>query len=491
MEGLYQRYFDALPCYATVEDRNYKVITANALFRKAFGSYEGRYCYQVYKRRPEPCEVCPVAKTFHDGHSHSGEERLQRLDGSEMSVIVYTEPIRNGQGEIEAVLKLCTDITDVKRLQELLRESQARYRTLFEQVPCYISIQDRDLNIVDANRLYLRDFGDSLGFKCWEVYKHRTEECYPCCVRQTFDDASACVHEEVVATARGDTMNVLVQTSPIFDASGEVRHVMEMSTDITQIRQLESQLASIGLLIGSISHGIKGLLNGLNGGIYLVNKGLDRNDGARIRQGWEIVLRNVARIRSMVLDILYYAKDREPDWQELSSPKVAWEIHDAISDKAAQSRIDLHTAIEENSGSFCGDAKAIRAMLVNLAENALDACRVDSKKDHHYVKLGLKGLQDEVEFVIEDNGIGMERETREKAFTLFFSSKGNEGTGLGLFIANKIARAHGGTIRLESELDRGARFTVRIPRMQRAEAAVFSAAGGLSEPRFSEPSFPV
>jgi len=69
-----------------------------------------------------------------------------------------------------------------------------------------------------------------------------------------------------------------------------------------------------------------------------------------------------------------------------------------------------------------------------------------------------------VEFEIEDNGIGMDQETREKAFSLFFSSKGVKGTGLGLFISNKIAQAHAGSIHLESVVDRGTRFIVKLPR---------------------------
>ena len=86
-----------------------------------------------------------------------------------------------------------------------------------------------------------------------------------------------------------------------------------MSVDITELRRLQPQLASIGLLVGSISHGIKGLLSGLDGGIYLVNTGLEKERPERVKKGWEMVQRNVAAIRSMVLDILYYAKDRELD----------------------------------------------------------------------------------------------------------------------------------------------------------------------------------
>ena len=65
--------------------------------------------------------------------------------------------------------------------------------------------------------------------------------------------------------------------------------------------------------------------------------------------------------------------------------------------------------------------------------------------------------------LLEDNGIGMDRETREKLFSLFFSSKGIKGTGLGLFISNKIVDKHGGSIRVDSEPGRGTRFLVRLP----------------------------
>jgi len=469
MELPYQQYFDAMPCYLTVQDRDFKVVTANRRFREAFGDYHGRYCYQVYKHRAEKCEVCPVEQTFQDGHVHSSEERVRCLDRTEVSVIVYTEPIRNEHGEITAVMEMSTDITDLKRLQNQLHDSQAHYRTLFEEVPCYISIQDRDLNIVDANRLHRETFGDFLGCKCFEIYKHRTEECYPCTVRQTFDDGQVHVHEEVVTSQQGQAINVLVHTTPIVGASGSIDQVMEMSADITAIRQLQTQLSSIGLLISSISHGIKGLLNGLNGGVYLVNKGLAVEDHARVAKGWDIVQRNISRIRSMVLDILYYAKDRDPDWTTLVAAAVLGDAGEQIQEKGRDLGIEVAIEADPHAGAFEGDEKAIRALLVNLAENSIDACRLDKKKPAHRVTLRAAGNDTHVQFDVEDNGIGMDRETREKAFSLFFSSKGSEGTGLGLFVASKIATAHGGTIQIASTVDEGTRFVVVIPRVRTSD----------------------
>lgn len=462
----YQKYFDETPCYLTVQDIDLRIIDANRSFKENFGNPEGAYCYQIYKRRPERCENCPVERTFWDGKSHTSQEEVVCLNGKPVSVIVYTTPIYDDSGNITAVMEMSTDITEIKRLQKQLKDSQEKYRQLFEMVPCYISIQDENLRIADANKMFRDDFGVPYGKKCYEVYKHRKEECFPCTVRQTFDDGITHSHEEVVTAENGSRINVLVNTSPIYDSEGKIVSVMEMSANITQIRQLQSQLTSIGLLISSISHGLKGLLNGLDGGIYLVDSGLKNDNKDRMLKGWDIIQRNVGRIRSMVLDILYYAKDREPDWQELSAEKLLTEIHSLVERKAADLNIELSFSPASQDGKFEGDYKAIRTLLVNLVENSIDACRLDKKKNEHCVSFSLSEEDEYINFIIEDNGLGMDRETKEKAFSLFFSSKGSEGTGLGLFISNKIAQSHGGKITIESAEGEGSKFIVRLPRSQ-------------------------
>jgi len=464
MEYPYEQYFDSMPCYLTIQDRNLKVIKANNKFINDFGNYDGRYCYQVYKNSPTKCEYCAVERTFKDGISRTSEEQVSCLDGRKVSVLINTTPITDENGDIVAVMEMSTDVSDIKNLQRQFKENQERYKMLFEEVPCYISIQDRELNIVNANRLHRETFGCFLGCKCYEIYKHRKEECFPCTVRQTFEDGLIHAHEEVITTTSGQTMNCMVHTAPIRDANGEISQVIEMSSDITKMRELQDQLTSIGLLLSSISHGIKGLLNGLNGGIYLVNKGIENDNKERLKKGWDIVQRNVDRIRSMVMDILYYAKDREPNWEEISVLNLSNEVFDLVKPKADELNIGLSKDFDENIGNFDCDSKAVRALLVNLLENSIDACRVDKNKEEHKVDFQIRADNDLIVFKISDNGIGMDRETREKAFSLFFSSKGNEGTGLGLFIANKITNSHGGKIEIASEPMKGSSFTVKIPR---------------------------
>jgi signal transduction histidine kinase len=218
------------------------------------------------------------------------------------------------------------------------------------------------------------------------------------------------------------------------------------------------------LVISSISHGIKGLLTSLDGGMYLVNTGLSKNDRKRFEQGWKMVERNVTRIRRMVLDLLYYAKDRVPEWEKTSALTVAEEVCELMRAKAAEMGIEFQCEFDRNAGEFDADAKAVRSLLINLVENALDACRVDSKKSSHQVRIAMRGRPDAIEFEVADNGIGMDQETRERAFGLFFSSKRGNGTGLGLFISNKITQAHGGQIELQSELNQGTRLIVKLPR---------------------------
>jgi len=94
----------------------------------------------------------------------------------------------------------------------------------------------------------------------------------------------------------------------------------------------------------------------------------------------------------------------------------------------------------------------------------VDACSHNEPDNPGKVLFRVYANPNQIAFQISDNGVGMDHETREKLFTLFFSSKGTSGTGLGLFIANEIVQQHGGTITVESQMDQGSTFTVCIPR---------------------------
>lgn len=462
----YEILFNEIPCYITVQDKNLRIIQANRRFKENFGNKIGEFCYKAYKNTDSKCVYCPVEKTFQDGHIHNkSEEILTCIDGRSIPVIVYTTPLYDDSGNVKAVMEVSTNILEIKRLQNKINESHERYRTLFDEVPCYISIQDRNLRIVESNRRFKEDFGEEIGNHCYEQYKHRNEPCLICPVAETFSTGQIHHGEEVVTSKKGETINVLCYAAPIRNSIGDITHVMEMSTNITQIRELESQLTSLGLLVGSVSHGIKGLLQGLDGGVYLLDSGFKRNDMDRIKDGWDMVQRNIDNIRRMVLDILYYAKEREPVYESINASELAENVYNLLKDKAKKLEIEFKKNFATDGQTFEADSKAMQSMLVNILENSIDACRIDTKKTSHRINFSLKDEPDYVVFEISDNGIGIDQETKGKLFSLFFSSKGMNGTGLGLFIANKIVQKHKGTIEVDSTPNKGTSFKIRLPKI--------------------------
>ena len=228
--------------------------------------------------------------------------------------------------------------------------------------------------------------------------------------------------------------------------------------------ELQDHLASLGLMIGSISHGMKGLLTNLDGGLYLVDSGLKKNDPDRARQGCAAARETAERIRKMVLDILYTAKRRELQPTAVDAGEFARELESLIRPRVEGVDIELVGRFDGNAGEMMVDADALQAAFVNILDNAVDACLNAKGGAPRRIELGMTGTPETIVFTITDNGAGMDSETREKIFTLFYSTKANKGTGLGLFITSRIVAQHGGTIAVDSSLGKGTRFTLTIPR---------------------------
>ncbi|MFO7688515.1 MAG: hybrid sensor histidine kinase/response regulator [Desulfobacterales bacterium] len=228
--------------------------------------------------------------------------------------------------------------------------------------------------------------------------------------------------------------------------------------------ELQDHLSSLGLMIGSISHGIKGLLTGLDGGMYLVETGISKENQAQIKEGWETVKLMVGRIRKMVLEILYSAKERDLHWESVDPLGFAEDLAAIFASKIKGQNIEFIQDFDKTVGKFEIDAGYIHSALTNILENAVDACAKDTSKTYHKIVFGVRQDPNHVIFAIFDNGVGMDSDTVAKLFTPFFSSKGRHGTGLGLFIAHKIVRQHGGEIQVKSTPGQGTLFTIKIPK---------------------------
>jgi len=346
-----------------------------------------------------------------------------------------------------------------------LHNAQNLYQQLFDEVPCYISVQDRQFRLTATNRMFKKDFGDEIGSHCYEIYKHRTSQCPECPVAGTFEDGENHQTEEIVTSKSGKQYNTLTWTAPIKDSKGNITQVIEMSTNITQIRQLQDHLTSLGLMLGSMSHGVKGMLTAMDGGIYQLEAGIANKDNKRISKAFDQVKHMTDKIKDMVLDILYYAKSRALKYQSVDVNQFAESIKDTVEPIAEKNNIELNVKITPSLGEMEIDSNWVKASLVNFLENAVDACTYDRSKSEHRVDFKVcEKRPDRICFEIRDNGMGMDQETKEKMFTLFFTSKGSQGTGLGLFIANRVITQHGCSITVESKPKKGSWFQIYLPR---------------------------
>lgn len=458
------RYFNEMPCLVSVHDRNLKIIAANALFKERIGEKIGVRSWEIYTGRHQAEENCPARKTFTTGSGQRCQANLSLASGTSVPMMVHTAPIHSATGEMELVIEVAVDIAEIQRLQEELRMSHQRYHQLFDEAPCYITLVDRSFKITAANKRFQEDFEYSDGALCYHAYKKLTKPCFECPVTHTFADGKSHQIEMEVVSKSGEKYHLLIWTAPIKNAAGRITQVMEMATNITQVRKLQDQLSNLGLLIGSVSHGIKGLLTGLDGGMYLVDKGFAKENQAQIKEGWELVQFMVARIRSMVLDILYYAKEQNLKWERVDVFSFAHELVKTITPKLKGENIDLETHFEPALGDFEVDAGIVHSALINILQNAIEACKIDPDTKVHKILFEIAQKESFVEFRVKDNGIGMDEDTRRNIFQPFSSSKGNQGTGMGLYISNRIIRQHGGEIQLQSAPGQGADFRIRMPK---------------------------
>jgi signal transduction histidine kinase len=467
------QYVAQLPTHAALHERGGSIVAANNAFRGRFGPDADRGI--IYQSAGNEGWIHPVEETFTTGTSCKRCEPIFTAHGEELPALIYTFPIRGPEREYDLVLEIAVDVSEVEAQQQKLLTVQKQYRKLFDEAPCFITVQDRDLRVVDANRRFKEQFSFTPGARCHELYKHCSEPCTDCPILRTFEDGQSHQAEMQVTNNEGTPCNILVQTAPIYDENGELSRVIELSTDITMIRQLQSHLASLGIMLGSMSHGMKGLLMAIDGGAYRLEAGLKREDIERIASGWTQIREKLGSLRKMSLDILDYAKNRELVPVQTDIKTFAAKLMDTVRHKAESNNIALTLEMNLAHGTFEADTLPLSSALTNILDNAVDACLFDRSKTGHSVLFRVWCNETELHMVVEDNGVGMDRQVRENMFTLFFSSKGHVGTGIGLFYAHDVITRHHGQIMVESELGRGSCFHVRLPLRQPVTGAPPSA----------------
>ena len=222
------------------------------------------------------------------------------------------------------------------------------------------------------------------------------------------------------------------------------------------------RLAAVGQAIAALSHHIKNILQGIRGGSYLIEEGLKDTDSNVVRKGWTIVEKNQEKISNLVLDMLTFSKEREPDPVEANINETVGDVVELMESRAKDAEVELVWVPDEEMPVALFDIDAIHRAVLNVVTNAIDACEY-IEQARVTVSTKFDRDADQVKVMVADNGSGIEPEDLQRIFTMFESRKGARGTGLGLSVSQKILREHGGEIEVESELGQGSRFTLSLP----------------------------
>ncbi len=574
--------FEEIPCGIVVIDRSMRVVDHNRSFAQIFGEARGRPCFEAIRRQTSLCADCPAEKTFADAQPRVCEQTGKDLDGRPTHHLMQLTPIAEASGEVAFVVATATDLSATKRLQR-------EYQTLFEKVPCYVAVINRDYRVVKANEMFRRVFGEPTGDHCYSLFKHRQQQCENCPAEMTFGDKKLHTSQHVGVTLEGEPSHYVVSTAPLLQSENRTSHVIEMALDVTEIHRLEEKLsqenrlretlvessldaivvldrnrsvlifnhaaeelwgyaradvvghrvpthmvptplrellsgdgehcvlheidvttatgetvpvrlaavrlrwdsqvvgaaviaqdlreikqlerekldaerlAAVGQTVAGLAHGIKNILTGLEGGMYVAGTGMKKGDEARLRQGWEMLERNMGRISALVKNLLAFSRGDKAEVLLIDPVEVVREVVGLFQDSAEQHGITLETVAPKHMPAMPADSEGLHSCLANLISNALDACLV-SHNPSCRVKVSVAETDDVVSFEVSDTGCGMDYEVKQKAFTSFFSTKGAGGTGIGLLLTRKIVQQHGGTVTFESMPGKGTTFCLRFPR---------------------------
>ncbi len=222
------------------------------------------------------------------------------------------------------------------------------------------------------------------------------------------------------------------------------------------------RLAAMGQTIAGLSHHVKNILQGIRGGSYLIEEGLNGDEPEVVRKGWRIVEKNQERISRLVLDMLTFSKDREPEVVLSDLNSVTRDIVELMSARAKETNSELRFEPSSEALLLPMDPDGINHAILNIVTNAIDACE-EIAPATIVVRTIISDDEELAKVEVKDNGPGISEDDVQRVFGLFVSKKGSRGTGLGLAVSRKIVREHGGDITVSSSEGEGSTFTIQLP----------------------------
>jgi signal transduction histidine kinase len=225
------------------------------------------------------------------------------------------------------------------------------------------------------------------------------------------------------------------------------------------------RMAAVGQTVAELAHTIKNIANALKGSIFVLGKGIELDEKEYILEGWRMVESNVEKIKNLSLDLLHYGKYAKAQLSLCDPNRLAAEVLCLLESRARDEGVRLEADSSPGLTQMTMDADGIQRCLINLVGNAIDACRDNAAagRDKQVVLHTRRVKGGGVEYQVADNGCGMDEMLQQRLFQSFFSTKGTDGTGIGLMMTRRIVDQHQGTIEIRSRAGEGTTVFIRLP----------------------------
>jgi len=472
----YRKLFETVPCYITVQDRDYRLIQYNREFAEKFAPQPGDFCYCAYKGRDEKCVICPVEKTFEDGRSHQSEESGLGKDGVPHYWLVKTSPIRNADGEIIAVMEMNLDITDRKQLEEDLEKSEKKYYAIFNNIPNPVFVLDADsLEILDCNESVPIVY----GFRKKEVTGQSFLNTFtpPDQQRLMRELKNASVINQVKQHDKdGATLFVNIRIYPSEYPGQKV--LLVTTSDITKRLETEQQLiqaskmATLGEMATGVAHELNQPLSVIKTASSFFMKKVKKKeliaDDIMYTMSEEIDS-HVDRASKIINHMRQFGRKSDMNQEAVHINEVLKKTFEVFSQQLTVRGIEVIWNLEDGLPAITADPDRLEQVFINLLINARDAImdRVALEgpgQGDKKIFLHSGSAKSGVIVKVCDSGIGIPAAIMDKIFEPFFTTKNvGKGTGLGLSISYGIIKDLGGNIQALKNETGGACFVITFP----------------------------
>jgi PAS domain S-box-containing protein len=467
-EQEYRLFYEHAPCTIAVLDRDYRIVRGNRRLTALFGHRLGRHCYEAFKNLSEKCPACPAERTFQDGGIYHAVQTGQTQEGNVTHYIVTSAPLLQTENRVEQVVELSMDVTQERFLESEVGKIRAIEESLIQNSNRGVLAIDQAGKIMILNpaleRLLQRTKEE------FQTLADLEPHFSPLLGEIIREGREACLLPDGSSIRAKDGEDIPVRFMNICLKLGEeILGYASFFEDLREIKQLEKEkieaerLAAVGQTVAGIAHGVKNIIMGLEGGLYVVKSASKKQDPKLAEEGWRMLDNNIMKISALIKDFLNFSKGREFQPQWVQPAQAARDVFALYAEAARKEGITLVADLDEEIESAPMDPQGIHSCLANLVSNAIDACRMSDPPGGRIV-VSLREKAGIILYGVLDNGCGMDYEVKKKVFTTFFSTKGMGGTGLGLLTTRKIVQEHGGRIEFDSMPGKGSRFTLAFPR---------------------------